>query len=388
MKSFIRLFILVIAAFTLQAEQHKTICLNMIVKNETDVICRCIDSVLPIIDYWVIVDTGSTDGTQDLIRNYMQKKGVPGELYERPWVNFEHNRNEALELARGKGDYVFFIDADEYLVYEPGFELPDLNVDYYYVTITCGGMQYGKVQLINNHLDWEWKGVLHEVICPPPSRTFSTLQKVTNTYTCDGARSKDPLKYTKDIEVLKRELEKKPDDSRYTFYLAQSYLCGREFEKALETYEKRAEMGGFDQEVFWSLYKVGNLHEILGSPEEKIVESYMKAYKYRPSRLEPLYQLAFYYRNKENYEAGYKIAKLGMSIPQTSDILFLQQWQYDYGLALELSICAYWIGKYEECQQICQDLLKRDDLPANYRSCIERNLGFANAKLLEGICQQ
>jgi len=51
----------------------KTLGLMMIVKNEKDVILRCLKSVLPIIDYWTIVDTGSTDGTQDIIKSFLQK---------------------------------------------------------------------------------------------------------------------------------------------------------------------------------------------------------------------------------------------------------------------------------------------------------------------------
>src|SRR5574340_542399 len=94
----------------------KTICLNMIVKNESKVIERCLASVKPIIDTWVIVDTGSTDGTQAIVREFL--KDIPGELHERPWVNFGHNRNEALELARGKADYLLLIDADDKLAYE------------------------------------------------------------------------------------------------------------------------------------------------------------------------------------------------------------------------------------------------------------------------------
>src|ERR1700722_17972902 len=80
---------------------EEKICLNMIVKNESKVIQRCLDSVKPHIDYWVIVDTGSTDGTQEIIKKHM--KGIPGKLYERPWKNFGESRSEAFDLAKGKG---------------------------------------------------------------------------------------------------------------------------------------------------------------------------------------------------------------------------------------------------------------------------------------------
>src|SRR5260370_33462938 len=110
---------------------HPTICLNMIVKNETPVITRCLASVRPFVDYWVIVDTGSTDGTQDIIRAALAC--IPGELHERPWRDFAHNRNEALELARDKGDYLLFIDADDRLRAPDGFGWPDLVQDAYYL---------------------------------------------------------------------------------------------------------------------------------------------------------------------------------------------------------------------------------------------------------------
>src|SRR5512144_2185854 len=99
-----------------------TICLNMIVKNEAPVIRRCLDSVRRFIDCWVIVDTGSTDGTQDIIRECFAD--IPGELHERPWRDFAHNRTEALALARPHGDYVLIIDADDALELEPHFRMP------------------------------------------------------------------------------------------------------------------------------------------------------------------------------------------------------------------------------------------------------------------------
>ena len=91
------------------------LCLSMIVKNETHIIKECFDTVYKNIDYWVIVDTGSTDGTQELIKQYFAEKGIPGELHERPWVSFGHNRSEALALCDGKADWAWMIDADDYV---------------------------------------------------------------------------------------------------------------------------------------------------------------------------------------------------------------------------------------------------------------------------------
>jgi len=98
-----------------QSKKTNTITLCMIVKDESHVIERCLSSVAPLVDYWVIVDTGSTDGTQQKIKDFFDRNGIPGELHEIPWVDFGTNRSKALELAQSTVyDYSLMIDADEY----------------------------------------------------------------------------------------------------------------------------------------------------------------------------------------------------------------------------------------------------------------------------------
>ncbi|MCB1113998.1 MAG: glycosyltransferase [Chlamydiia bacterium] len=360
----------------------------MIVKNETDVICRCLESVLPIIDTWVIVDTGSTDGTQEMIKKFMKEKGKPGELHERPWKNFGHNRNEALDLARDKADYIFFIDADEYLKYEPGFRLPYLHKDFYYVNICHSNSRYCRNLLVKADLDWKWVGVLHEVVCSEKAKTYDTLQKVNNIYTTEGARSKDPQKFLKDAAILEEGLKEEPDNSRYVFYLAQSYRDAGVHDKALENYERRIKMGGWDQELYWSHLRVAELKEALKYPKEEVVKAYKAAFDFRRSRVEPLYQLAHMYREEGDFESCYEVASIAASIPETDDILFVQQWMIDYGIDLERSIAAYYLEDFKECQKISVDLLKKKSLPDHVKQCVKNNLGFANSKLLEKFCHK
>ncbi len=154
----------------------QTICLNMIVKNEAHVIQRCLESVRPMIDTWLIVDTGSTDGTQDVIRRFLHD--VPGEVVERPWVDFASNRTEALTLARGRADYVLTIDADETLEIAPGFELPELTADSYNVELQYGTYSYLRKQLVRDALPWRYSGVLHEDIHCPEAESEEVLSGI------------------------------------------------------------------------------------------------------------------------------------------------------------------------------------------------------------------
>jgi len=374
----IYIFILLLPLLSYAKEK---ICLNMIVKNESQVIQRCLESVKPLIDYWVIVDTGSTDGTQEIISEFM--KDIPGELHERPWVNFAHNRNEALELAKDKSDYMLFIDADDVLKYSDSFSKPTLDKDHYHLTIHYSGTTYARTQLVKSSLDWKWVGVVHEVVICPEAVTMDVLANVSMEIVGGGDRSQDTQKFLKDALLLEKEVKNNPKETRTVFYLAQSYRDGDMLEKAIATYQKRVDMGGWDQEVFWSLYQIGLLNEALGKSEEKIAKSYSDAFVYRPARAEPLYRLSNYYRRQGNYLLGYLTANFGLTIEPPEDLLFLESWIYDYGLRLESSICAYWLGHYEEALEESHELLSQIDLPLNVRECVTNNIGFSESRLAE-----
>lgn len=361
----------------------KTICLNMIVKDESKVITRGLATVKPIIDHWVIVDTGSTDGTQEIIRKFMAD--IPGELHERPWKNFGHNRNEALDLARDKADYIMFMDADELLEFSSDFKMPPLLLDSYDCMIHTGpgSTYYARKLLIKADLDWKWHGVLHEYVGSPNAKTSDLIKGIEKISRREGARSADPQKYQKDAKILEEGLKDEPTNERYAFYLAQSYRDAGDYESSLKNYEKRVKMGGWDQETFCAMLQIGNLQEKLKKDPKIIIKSYLDAYLFRPTRAEPLFYLAKYYRGQKDFEKAYQTAKIGLTIPFPRDILFINSRVYDYDMLFECSISAYWIGKYDESQQMSQQLLAKPDLPENIRKIVEKNLAFANAKLME-----
>lgn len=370
---------LLLATTLFAAQEKKTVCLNMIVKNESKVIERCLKSTKPLIDYWVIVDTGSTDGTQEIIKEYM--KGIPGELHERPWVNFGHNRNEALQLAKNKGDYLLFIDADEEFILTEDFVKPGLDKDSYFIMTDFGGTHYVRLQLINNHLNWKWVGVLHEYLESSEAKTSELVTGIFNIPRCEGARSQDPEKFKKDAAILEKALLEEPDNSRYAFYLGQSYRDADEPALAIKNYEKRIAMGGWDEEVFYSKYQICLLQEGLKADPQNIVKGYLDCYAFRPCRAEPLYRLATYYRLRGEYLLGYLVASFGLTVSQPTDTLFVENWIYEYGLLLEKSINAYWIGNYQECLDLSKKMLKAAKLPQHVKECIEKNIEWAKSKL-------
>ena len=351
----------------------QVICLNMIVKNEAPVIRRCLDSVRSIVGYWVIVDTGSVDGTQDIIREHL--KGLPGELHECPWRDFAHNRSEALALARSHGDYSLIIDADDTIDVGQGFQSPQLTGDAYALDIRDAMIRYQRTQIVRNALPWRYRGVLHEYLTCEGARPAGHLP-IVMWRNHDGARRRDSATYRKDAEVLVDALMTETDPflvARYTFYLAQSYRDCGEKAKAAEAYLRRAQLGYWDQEVFYSLFKAAQLKEELGQDRQDILKLYLRASDSAPSRAEALHGASRLCRIAGWHQQGYEIAKRGIALIAPPDGLFVEPWIYDYGLLDEFAVNAYWAGKHSDCLEACLRLLAIDNLPASIVARVAAN---------------
>jgi hypothetical protein len=363
--------------------RRQTICLAMIVKNEAPVIERCLASVLPLIDHWTIVDTGSTDGTQAVIRRYM--KDLPGILHERPWVDFAHNRSEALAFARPHGDYTLIIDADDVLMLPPGFKLPFLKADSYAIEIRNKERRYWRPQLVRNALAWRYEGVVHEFLsCPagsdkprslPEELSFKRLPGVHIQMSEDGARRRSTAaeRFRRDAAILESALAGETDDflvARYTFYLAQSLMDFGDKPRALDFYRRRATQTRWPREVFISLLRVARLMEELGHADDEVIAAYLAAHRASPDRAEPLHGAARLCRMRQRYAEGYDIARRGVGLKIPDVGLFIEDW-----------INAYWIGKFDECLKVCRRLLQTPTLPGDHRQRVEANANYARDKL-------
>jgi glycosyltransferase involved in cell wall biosynthesis len=370
----------------------KTIGLCMIVKNEAHVILRCLESARPLVDYVLIEDTGSTDGTQAIIREWLDRVGMPGEVYDEPWRDFAYNRSHALaRLRENKGiDYALIIDADDQLVIEAGFDVAvfkeTLSQDLYYAPLRHGLVHYQVQRLCSNKLEFRYRGVIHEFIEGPQNISSGTAAGFYILSGREGARSQDPDKYHKDAALLEKALQTEKDKflrSRYTFYLARSYRDAGEKEKALDNYLKRAPLGHWTEEIFDSLYNAAELLKAMGRPFDEVIAMYLRASDAVTSRAEALHAASRLCRENNKFADGYKYARRGLKIPLPAGGLFVQSWVYDYGLLDELAINAYWTERYAECVDACDRLLSEGKLPVEMRDRVLKNKNFAVSKQQE-----
>lgn len=362
-----------------------SICLNMIVKDETHVITRCLDSVRDIIDYWVIADTGSTDGTQALISDYFHKHGIKGELHEHPWKNFGHNRSLASKAAHKKADYILFMDADDILIRENNAEFTALS-DSHMLPYNRGSFVYLNKNLVSGDYLWQWQGVLHEfVYCTekqdePKNLDIGWIMQSTT----EGSRSKVIDKYRRDAKILEEALVEEPDNTRYQFYLAQSYRDAGELVKSLAAYQKRVEMAGWEEEVYCALIEMARLKSLLDYTAIEVLESYLQAYRYRPHRLEGIYGAIQYCREHHYYALGYQLAnnhlQKTLTLPN-DDLLFVNKEVYIWQLHDEISICASQIGKHQEAKVLLENLLEIESIPDWQRERLNSNLTISLSAL-------
>ena len=327
------------------------ICLNMIVKNESKIIKRLLDSVIDVIDTYCICDTGSTDNTVELIQTYFQQKNIPGIVIYEPFKDFGYNRTFALDACNSiVAEYILLLDADMVFWKNPDISLKqkikETNYDAYYIFQGSDTYYYKNVRLVRNNIGFSYWGVTHEYVKNPKNTAVYQLDKsvVFIKDIGDGGSKHD--KFLRDIQLLEKGLEEIPNNDRYLFYLANSYKDTNQYDKAIQTYQKRIDVGGWIEEIWYSHYSMAKCWKLLGNMNNAII-CWMNAYQCYPNRIENLFEIIEHYR----YEGKNQLAYLFYSIADRMRIehpereyLFMQKDIYDYRLDYELSILGYYVN--------------------------------------------
>ena len=217
---------------------ENTICLNMIVKDEGDIIIHTLTNIVEkmTLTYWVICDTGSTDNTAELITDFFKEKDISGELIHDEWVDFAHNRTKALEYAFKKTDFVFVFDADDRI--EGELILPNLERGYAYLMQYGWGIQWKRMPLLDNHIKWYYDGVLHEIITTNEEYKSEVIKgdyHIATNVVVSARNKKGPEKYYDDALILVKAYEKQDHlHARYAFYAGECFRNSNQYLKKIK----------------------------------------------------------------------------------------------------------------------------------------------------------
>lgn len=317
----------------------------MIVKNESKIITRLLDSIKSIVDCYCICDTGSTDNTKEIIKDFFDKHNIPGKIVEKEFVDFGINRTFALEQAKDMADYAILLDADMILKIGSKFNKHFL-ADVYQVPQGNDDFIYLNTRIVNLKKNIKVVAPTHEYYdIPEGCKTINTDKDFLFIEDIgDGGCKSD--KFTRDIRLLKKALETEPNNCRYLFYTGNSYYCLNQYENAIEYYKKHVVLQSWAEEKFYSYFRIGVCYKYLGN-ENEMFKYLFKAYLFRPIRAESLYELVQYYRSNSEYDLCKYFYDLAKKIPIPNDILFVHKDVYEYKLDIEYSIFAYYVGERE-----------------------------------------
>lgn len=365
-----------------------SLCLNMIVRNEADRIERCLASAAPYIRSAYILDTGSTDDTIEKIEVFCRANDISAVIRRGVFRDFSQARNDAFGMAQIFSthtgmpftQFALLMDADmELRVTHPG-AFGNLNATdrAYDMVQKAGGVAYPNRRILNlyKNPDHPYVGVTHEYI---DVDSAGTIEGAFFQDHADGSNRSE--KFERDARLLEADLKTDPENGRSWYYLGNTYRDGGEPAKAADAYQRRIELGGWDEETHSTMMNLACCFKDQGD-DAGYVSTLIDAFSFRPRRAEPLYDLANYYREKGQNGAGLIFAKMGMNIKQPNDLLFVNEYVYSHGLRFEYSI----LGYYDEAERkrtfaVTDDLALDPTCPANIRANARSNLFWHTAPL-------
>ncbi len=346
--------------------------LILMVKNESRIIERCLSALESAVDAFCVVDTGSTDNTVALAKQWMT--GRVGTVVGIPWVNFGVSRSASFTAAHAfvqtqlkwdlKDTYGLLLDAD--MVFHPGSLRTTPLTEIGYTIVQCAGtLEYPNCRLVRMDFPWKCVGVTHEYWDGPTSHLPKSVCWIEDRN--DGGCKSD--KFERDARLLERGIREEPDNVRYYFYLGQTYHSLGRFKESIAMYKKRIRLGGWFEEVWYSHYMIAQCHQSLGNIP-KFEEWMLRAYAFRRERAESLYKLTKYFREHAQHHKAYQYYQMGSAIPQPGDSLFIESDVYKYLFDYERSILEYYVhpGTLDGLRASVACLLKTPAYQANILS--------------------
>ncbi len=364
----------------MSARDDDLLTLTMIVKDEARNLAPTLASIKPFIDRWVIADTGSTDGTPDVVREAMT--GVPGELVEIPFVNFAETRNRGLDACGEHTEFILWLDAEDLL--QGGEALRRFltrerkqrgrDREAYYLRVDAG-FAWNSPRVLRSRARWRFRGVVHEVLTHEDriAPTIRVPDVLILHNRAEHSVERTRRRWERDRLLLEDELAEHPADTRATFYLAQTHACLGQIEPAIAAYQRRILLGGWREEVYESKYQIATLSEQAGRPWPEVLALYLDAHAFAPHRAEPLYQIALHHNLRGEHALAVLYARRALDLPfPEQDQLFVLEDVYRWKAADLMGSSAFWIGELELGEAAARKA--RSARPDDAR--LQRNLAF------------
>jgi glycosyltransferase involved in cell wall biosynthesis len=360
--------------------------LTQIMKNESHVAERMLNSIKDIVDGICIVDTGSTDGSIELVKKWGEENGIETYVFERPFDNFEASRNYSIdktkEIFLNKNDghtwYSFWLDFDEVIEIDKSFNKQSISKDLYMFSTHIGAMKYTRNEMFKLDKPCLFYGPVHEfIICKDQNITSGLLEGVKVIVRMDGGSWKEDIaaKYLGHAHILEKYVnDTNRQDPRWIFYVGQSYHDSAQcknnrdenderLRRSLRYYKERTQRSdGYAEEIFYAQYRVGTIMKNLEEPWHITHQELLKAYSIDPLRGEPIKAIIDYYLTVGEYNLAYlytKFAKVNFhgKCPYPTRLLFVDEPLYVWKFAEVHAGACFYTGRMEEAKANYQEII-------------------------------
>jgi GT2 family glycosyltransferase len=335
-----------VAEYLIKLRVPISISLCMIVKNEEEVLARCLECVKDIADEIIIVDTGSTDKTKIIAGHYTDK------IYDFTWIDdFAAARNYAFQQA--SKEYILWLDADDIIMEEDRIKLLalkqnlDPSIDSVTMNYNLAFDQYGNVttslrrnRLVKRLNHFSWIGAVHEYLAVYGTIMDSNIAVTHKSEWHDSDRN---------LKIYEKRLATGEVFSpRDQYYFANELMDHQFYAKAIEWYQKFLATGqGWVEDNLSACRKLCDCYQQLGDLEN--AEKYIfKSFVYDTPRAEFCCRLGYLFQNRQQFEQAAFWFKLATELERPADNRgFIDHASWTWVPHIQLCVCYDRLGKYE-----------------------------------------
>ena len=361
--------------------------LNFICKDESHVIEKMLDSAKGIVDLIVVNDTGSTDGTQQIIKNFGEKHNIPTYVFERPFDDFEKSRTWAMEKLKEvvkelewdpSKVHGFWFDCDEQLVIDSKFDKNQFTKDLYMINTYIGAMKYTRNTFFKVSLPFRWYGPVHEfIVCDQQNITSGLAENIHVNVEMTGSSWQGDIaqKYLSHSHKLEAYIAADRKDPRWIFYTAQSYHDSASMKdnkeeneerlrRSLKYYRERvSRTDGYPEEIYYAQYRIGAIMRILEQPWAQTHQELLKAYAIDPLRGESIKVIIDYYLQMSDWHMAYLYTKFAKTTfhnknPYPTRLLFVDEATYVWKFAESHAAACFYTNRLDEARSTYNEIVQ------------------------------
>jgi glycosyltransferase involved in cell wall biosynthesis len=362
------------------------IILTQIMKNESHVAERMLKTLVGLVDGIVVVDTGSTDNSIEIVENWGKANNIETYVIPRPFDNFENSRNFSIEKAReiflskNDGDtyYGMWLDFDEQIIVTDKFKKQKIDKDLYMFNTNIGSMKYTRNEFYRLDKPFKFYGPVHEFIIYDGKEVITSglMEGIEVNVKMDGGSWKSDIsdKYKSHSAILEDYINKVNRDPRWIFYTAQSYhdsatVQGNREEneerwrRSIKYYQERVNRtDGYEEERYYSQFRIGTIMRMMEAPWADTMQVLLKAYSMDTLRAESIKVIVDHYLSVGEWNIAYLYSKF-MKVnfhnknPYPQRLLFIDESLYNWKILEAHAASCFYTGKTDEAKANYQELL-------------------------------